>query len=862
MVIIFISGSAFATPWTPIEWQDGGKLTGWIRDQNGDFIDDLIGSSTGSVDLIVDLNQCIGDPAKSDLIRYLGTLGEVSHVDPYLTMVVVKGVDVNRTHEIASRPEVAMVELGTRGRFAAWGDNERAARIRHGAVSGDSLEEDFGWPGSLDGAGVHIAFLDTGISSGSDYSDHVDHGYDAVADSEVDPEPDEGAYHADSMAGWTLGIAPEARLIDIKIGGADGTYADAEIRAFRKVYEKAGEWDVDVVCLMYASDAPSDGRDARSQYIDMLSGRGISVVACAGSSDFDDDGTPVESVVPIPGAATRAIAVSTANICDDIPLGQACDSPERSDDTAPFVRGPRADDGDTDMLDELKPEVAMPTGERGLYNGGYPAAIGNSIATAMTAGLLALVLQYQPELADLENRASGSVKDILIRGAENKGSPDTSLAYPWSMPTWDDHWGFGEVDAYRTFMLLSGREEVGRTDLTFQGYGGEPHPGDPWYLSPAIRTENEVIESGVPNRIYANILNRGSTTAENVKISFGFYPFTAGISTFYDIGSVVEDIPPGVREVSIGWVPPDLPDGEDHGCIGVSIDYGMDTDFSGMSNYAQKNIRVEGYSSPAEFRFRVENPLPEAARIHLAVGSDWLDKGWKVDLSENDFVMEPHDCARTIKARVLPPAGASNDAIFFVTAYASPASGQGEPREIGGVALKAVPISSLGGPDLVVSSVEAGRPLVQQNGRLVSLPLNIVVRNTGGRIKDRFRVEVYVRDEKGIRLPASLAQSNGSLTGLFGSERLAAELDRGYVWLRGMDAGGEVAVKAQLVVGDRMSSRSLYGQKLSIDVKADGCEGEALGSYCRVKENDEKNNMMGTAVKVPLRASVLDLIRQ
>ncbi|MFQ5595591.1 MAG: thrombospondin type 3 repeat-containing protein, partial [Anaerolineae bacterium] len=33
---------AYASPWTPLAWQDGGKLQGWIRDTDGNFVDDLI----------------------------------------------------------------------------------------------------------------------------------------------------------------------------------------------------------------------------------------------------------------------------------------------------------------------------------------------------------------------------------------------------------------------------------------------------------------------------------------------------------------------------------------------------------------------------------------------------------------------------------------------------------------------------------------------------------------------------------------------------------------------------------------------------------------------------------------------------
>ena len=116
-----------ATPWTPVEWQDGGKLKNWVQDQNGNFVADLIEAQTGKVDIIVDLNGCIGEPAKSEIVNYLNTLGDVVYVGKYVSFVIVKGVEVNRTADIARQPEVAMVELATTDKWL--GDNFRASRV-------------------------------------------------------------------------------------------------------------------------------------------------------------------------------------------------------------------------------------------------------------------------------------------------------------------------------------------------------------------------------------------------------------------------------------------------------------------------------------------------------------------------------------------------------------------------------------------------------------------------------------------------------------------------------------------------------------------------------------------------------------
>ncbi len=174
-----------------------------------------------------------------------------------------------------------------------------------------------------------------------------------------------------------------------------------------------------------------------------------------------------------------------------------------------------------------------------------------------------------------------------------------------------------------------------------------------------------------------------------MRVSFGFYPFTAGIPKFYDIGSTIVDIDRSRDAVvSMDWTPPDLPPGEDHGCILVTLDYGYDSDFSGKSNFAQKNIRVAPASSPAQFNFRVENPLPGKAEITLTVTK--ADPTWTLTLSDTTFAMEPYHCARDVTAIATPGPNTKpgTDALFFITAHARVADGA-EPVEIGGVALKA-----------------------------------------------------------------------------------------------------------------------------------------------------------------------------
>ncbi|HWO99602.1 MAG TPA: S8 family serine peptidase [Methylococcus sp.] len=408
---------AAATPWTPMVWKDNGKLRHWVRDTNDNFVDDLIEARADSMTVIVDLNNCVGDPASSPFIAYLKTLGDVTYVGKYLSLVVVTGIDRDEARQIGARSEVAMVELAQTGRWT-W-DVYQAAKVRSSTTYAQTLESGFGWPATLDGNGVNIAILDTGV--GPAYDASFRHGYNALTDSIENPmaEPaatDHAGYMAQLIYDPANGIARGSGLIDIKIGDGSGPDPMAYVRALEKIYEMHRTWQIHVVSISAVFSGAADGRESWNQLVDLISGMGVLVVAGSG------DNAP-DSQVLTPGAATRALAVATADIHNTV---------DRANDTATTVQGPRANDGDTDLLDELKPEVVFPMG-------GSTWLPTNSAATAATAGLAALAFGYNSQLTDFDNKAAGNVKDLLIRSAEAKGTADTAVVYPQAAATWDNH---------------------------------------------------------------------------------------------------------------------------------------------------------------------------------------------------------------------------------------------------------------------------------------------------------------------------------------------------------------------------------------------------------------------------------------
>jgi|GEM_PF-4974185 len=678
-----------AAAWTPLAWQNDGKHRNWPRDADGDFVEDAIDqSSDEKVTVIVELNGCY-HPRESKLYGFLDSLGVVRYVGKYLTFVIVSDLPANRAADIAARPEVAMVELAAQPVMLDQG--RRAMQVEQSTAYTESLEADLDWPGTVNGGGVNIAILDSGVD---DSDPELAGRYLAGADcttrwdecSLTNPVDEIG--HGTFMAKLALGngdagIAPGARLVDIRAGGATGGLPGGLQRALELVYERKGrdDWNIGVVNVSMGQTIAGaalgdDGTDVTAQLVNLLQGHGVVVVAGAGFNGderISEDELLCDSydcaTITAPGSASRAITVAGAD-----PNG----TDNRDNDTTPYAAsGPRDSDEDDDQLDELKPDLTAPT------------AYGGSNAVARTSGVAALIKQVVPEMPP------GSLADLLVRTAEVKvaaADADTTERYPHDEPSWHSKWGFGQLNAYQA--LVHRQEPSLLTDLTFQDLYATDQP-TPWYDSLAISTERLdaglSLESGESDVIRVGIRNAGQVEARRVRIRYGFYPFTAGIPAFQDIGTQVIDLGAGESTVlEYPWTPPDMPFGEEHGCLRVEIDYGLDSEYGDRSNVAQKNVRVGSTGSPALFSFRVQNPLPYPATIRLEPVEK--HEGWTLALSQDTFRMEPGDCAGIVEARVDAGTGVSpgSEVTYHIRAVAIPldSSKQKQPVEVGGVALR------------------------------------------------------------------------------------------------------------------------------------------------------------------------------
>lgn len=321
------------------------------------------------------------------------------------------------------------------------------------------------------GGGVSVAILDSGLwehealARDTQGRKRVLARYDAIADRAVDEAFDESGHgtHLTSVlahSGPTLrnnkptgafkGIAPDARLVVIKAFNVEGEGDMLDIvRGIQWVLDNREQYAIRVLNLSFASRPRWPyWLDPVNQAVMRAWAAGIVVVAAAGNEG------PEPMTVGSPGNLPYIISVGA--------ITDSWTPADRSDDYIPDFssRGPTPEA-------HIKPDLVAPGGHMtGLTRPGSTLTLehpeyqlrtgefvmtGSSQAAALVSGLVALLLQLEPELSP------DQVKCMLTSTAEPAINRDGLLAYsPFAQ-------GSGLVSVTRAITL--GKRDCGNADL-------------------------------------------------------------------------------------------------------------------------------------------------------------------------------------------------------------------------------------------------------------------------------------------------------------------------------------------------------------------------------------------------------------
>jgi serine protease AprX len=427
--------------------------------------------------------------------------------------VLLGVVNTSLIYQLADLQDVVMVERY--GEIHLYGD------IQTPAVKAKTSSLYPGaWDLGVSGDGVVIAMVDTGVDNEHPgLNEKFVAGYDAVCFVHSDPaciasggrvedgsfDPDDGNQHGTACMGMAAatgldangeqtdfyGAAPDAALVDVRIGTDAGAGPFENYLLSQEFYESAmnglqwiidhkddawagadeSEYGIDIISLSWGITSHeaggSDGSDMHSRILDDAMLAGIVVSVAAGNDGPDNDG--------LSGMGSSDLSI-TVGATDDV------NTVEREDDTIAGYssRGPRRDNGDGNPLNELKPEVTAPGtniiqaegcitsggcsnffGGDASDNGYTGRGSGTSYATPSVSGIIALMLETNPDLSPAE------VKEILKLTAERRG--DASA--PEVDPFWNRDFGFGMVDAYAAVSMAIDFKQKGLTgavDVTTQ----------------------------------------------------------------------------------------------------------------------------------------------------------------------------------------------------------------------------------------------------------------------------------------------------------------------------------------------------------------------------------------------------------
>ncbi|HUZ51390.1 MAG TPA: S8 family peptidase [Streptosporangiaceae bacterium] len=280
------------------------------------------------------------------------------------------------------------------------------------------------------GRGVTVAVLDTGIDNLPDFSGRLVGGVDLTnGNNPYQDSYGHGTFVAGLIAGdgtssggQYSGEAPGAKLVSIKVAGADGTtHLGTLISGLQWAVHNQGKYGIKVLNISLGSQpSQSTVSNPLDNAVEAVWNSGITVVASAGNSG------PFNGTILSPGDDPLVI---TAGALDDMATAATAD--DQMNDFSSV--GPTTPDGwvKPDLVTSGRSVVSLAAPGSTIYND-YPSArigpanftgSGTSFSAAITSGAAALVLADNPGLTPNQVKARllgtaspGPVGDPFVDG--------------------------------------------------------------------------------------------------------------------------------------------------------------------------------------------------------------------------------------------------------------------------------------------------------------------------------------------------------------------------------------------------------------------------------------------------------------
>ena len=304
-----------------------------------------------------------------------------------------------------------------RTRSAATKDADGVAKAQKTAFT-DAIRATDAWKAGVDGSGVGVAVLDTGIQG-----DLADFGGRVIASAVVNPGATtagdrygHGTHVAGLVAGDApghRGVAPGANLVSVKVSDDHGDVSLADVIAgLQFVADHRDQLNIRVVNLsLNSTDAEPAATDPLDAAVEALWFDGVVVVGAAGNR-----GAAADAVSYAPANDPFAIAVGatddqgTKRVNDDVVADWSSRGTTQGGLTKPDVLAPGAH-----MVSVLAPGSDFATlCPQCVRDGRWFQVGGTSMASAVVAGAAALVIDAHPDWSP--DRVKGALMGTLRDG--------------------------------------------------------------------------------------------------------------------------------------------------------------------------------------------------------------------------------------------------------------------------------------------------------------------------------------------------------------------------------------------------------------------------------------------------------------
>ena len=333
------------------------------------------------------------------------------------------------------------------------------------------------------GEGISIAIIDSGVdnehpSLEGSFLAGVDFTVPAtpLTSRNGSADPDDRIGHGTAVAsaclgrgdddGRGMGVSPEAGLIDLKVMSR----VPDQLEPVPSYMVEALQWCVD---------------EKNSTWGDGSTHRGIDLITISTSIGAEDGAVSeaileaVSSGIPVVLASGNSASSYTDQSQTSWPDGALIvggldhkGTVDRSDDVywSGSTWGPRTDDGDADIYDEMKPDMVAPSVDINFASysdlsriqpaSGWSSGTGTSYSAAIGAGVVALILESNPSIS--LKKDPKAIHRIIHQSSE----PSGKNYYPLISDRYNVHLGFGSADAFkavreaREFSYVNHRPEI------------------------------------------------------------------------------------------------------------------------------------------------------------------------------------------------------------------------------------------------------------------------------------------------------------------------------------------------------------------------------------------------------------------